>query len=178
MFLPRLSAAMEPRGRGRARLALRDGWYSLKTSQILLARTFMVPLGLGKTWDFCTSLVLLLMAKVVEGIEPRWTGLWQWSHVLPRAWLNQFTQNSAEDSDLGKCCSPFMSTILLISELSAELRAGAQSKVTCSDALVPYNFLLLLKYLGHYPKHITKAMTVLMVDYSCAIKAFHSCCSG
>ena len=60
-------------------------------------------------------------------------------------------------------------------EQSAQLKAGAQSKAErLSDALVPYNFAAFFALLA-ITRNVQKAMTVLMVDYSCAIVVDTGC---
>ena len=55
-------------------------------------------------------------------------------------------------------------------EHSSELKAGAQSRAErLADAIVPYSFLAFFGILA-VTRNINKAMAVLMVDYSCAIK--------
>ncbi len=66
-------------------------------------------------------------------------------------------------------CGRVDSIIKMIEE-SERLKSNAESKaVHLSDRLVPYSFVLTgLTYL--FTKNITKALAVLMVDYSCALK--------
>ncbi len=61
-------------------------------------------------------------------------------------------------------------SIIKMIEESEKLKSNAESKaVHLSDRLVPYSFVLTgLTYL--FTKNITKALAVLMVDYSCALK--------
>lgn len=55
-------------------------------------------------------------------------------------------------------------------ESSEALKAGAQSKAEhLADAIVPFSFLGAL-LVGAATRNLTKALSVLMVDYSCAIK--------
>ncbi len=66
-------------------------------------------------------------------------------------------------------CGRVDSIIKMIEE-SEKLKSNAESKaVHLSDRLVPYSFVLTgLTYL--FTKNVTKALAVLMVDYSCALK--------
>ncbi len=60
--------------------------------------------------------------------------------------------------------------IVSLVEESAELKAGAQSRAErMADALVPINFAAFFAVLA-ITRNIAKALSVLMVDYSCAIK--------
>lgn len=60
--------------------------------------------------------------------------------------------------------------IVKMIEESEKLKSNAESKATClSDSLVPYSFLLTgAVYLT--TRNVSKALAVLMVDYSCALK--------
>ncbi len=66
-------------------------------------------------------------------------------------------------------CGRVDSIIKMIEE-SEKLKSNAESKaVHLSDRLVPYSFVLTgLTYL--FTRNVTKALAVLMVDYSCALK--------
>ncbi len=66
-------------------------------------------------------------------------------------------------------CGRVDSIVKMIEE-SEKLKSNAESKaVHLSDRLVPYSFVLTgLTYL--FTKNVTKALAVLMVDYSCALK--------
>jgi heavy metal translocating P-type ATPase len=60
--------------------------------------------------------------------------------------------------------------IVRMVEESSELKAGVQSRAErLSDSLVPFAFLAFIGILA-VTRNITKATSVLMVDYSCAIK--------
>ncbi len=60
--------------------------------------------------------------------------------------------------------------IVSMVEESSNLKAGAQSRAEhMADALVPINFIAFFAVLA-LTRNITKALSVLMVDYSCAIK--------
>ena len=60
--------------------------------------------------------------------------------------------------------------IVSLVEESADLKAGAQSRAEhMADALVPINFAAFFAVLA-ITRNLTKALSVLMVDYSCAIK--------
>lgn len=60
--------------------------------------------------------------------------------------------------------------IVSLVENSSELKAGAQSRAEhMADALVPINFAAFFIVLA-ITRNVTKALSVLMVDYSCAIK--------
>ncbi len=61
-------------------------------------------------------------------------------------------------------------SIIKMIEESEKLKSNAESKaVHLSDRLVPYSFVLTgLTYL--FTRNVTKALAVLMVDYSCALK--------
>ncbi len=61
-------------------------------------------------------------------------------------------------------------SIIKMIEESEKLKSNAESKaVHLSDRLVPYSFLLTgLTYL--FTRNVNKALAVLMVDYSCALK--------
>lgn len=60
--------------------------------------------------------------------------------------------------------------IVRMVEDSERLKAGVQSKAEhLADAIVPFSFLAFLAVLA-FTRNTTKALSVLMVDYSCAIK--------
>lgn len=63
-----------------------------------------------------------------------------------------------------------ISRIVSMIDESAKLKAGAQSRAErLADAIVPYNLLAFI-LVALFTRDVNKAMAVLMVDYSCAIK--------
>ena len=63
-----------------------------------------------------------------------------------------------------------ISKIIELIDNSENLKAGVQSKAErLADSIVPYSFLAFGLTLL-FTRNVTKAVSVLMVDYSCAIK--------
>ena len=182
MFLLELSAAMENHVASRARLALRDGlitrsenvWARIDGKDVMIA---LSEVEKGMILHQRAGGVLPVDGKVVEGIgqmnEAAMTG--ESRLVTKEPGSTVYAGTALEDGDLmvSVTAPPGMSridNIVDMVEQSAELKAGAQSKAErLSDALVPYSFLAFFGIWG-ITRNITKAMTVLMVDYSCAIK--------
>ena len=182
MFLLELSAAMENHVASRARLALRDGlitrsenvWARIDGKDVMIA---LSEVEKGMILHQRAGGVLPVDGKVVEGIgqmnEAAMTG--ESRLVTKEPGSTVYAGTALEDGDLmvSVTAPPGMSridNIVDMVEQSAELKAGVQSKAErLSDALVPYSFLAFFAIWG-ITRNITKAMTVLMVDYSCAIK--------
>lgn len=182
MFLLGLSSTMERHVQSRVHLALRDG---------IVTRAESVWLS-GEDGDVCIPIdeverdqVLHLMAgsvlpvdgKVVDGEaevdEASMTGESRLVHKAEGSTV--FAGTALEDGDLRVRVTAApgdsrIDDIVTMVEQSAELKAGVQSDAErLADALVPLNLFAFFAILA-LTRNVGKAMAVLMVDYSCAIK--------
>ncbi len=181
-FLLSLSGLMEEHVQSRAHLALRDGMlvrsesvWAVVDGQDVQVRTedvrrgMVLRLGAGQ--------VLPVDGVVVDGAgeidESSMTG--ESALVRKEAGSTVFAGTALEDGDLKVSvtappgCARIDGIVSMVEE-SSELKAGVQSRAEkLADGLVPYSFLAFFGILA-LTRNLNKAMAVLMVDYSCAIK--------
>lgn len=181
-FLLQLSGLLEEHVQSRARLALRDGlvvraenvWavvdgqdVSVPTDEV--TEGMVLHLGAGS--------VLPVDGTVVEGEgevdEASMTG--EAALVRKERGSTVYAGTALSDGDLkvrvtARPGASRIDGIASMVEHSAELKANVQGRAErLADAIVPYSFLAFFGILA-VTRNITKAMAVLMVDYSCAIK--------
>lgn len=181
-FLLQLSALMEDHVQSRAHLALRSGlvvrsesvWAVVDGEDVRVRtedvrRGMVLRLGAGQ--------VLPVDGTVAEGEgevdESSMTG--ESALVRKEKGCTVYAGTALSDGDLKVLvtappgCSRIDGIATLVEE-SSELKAGAQSRAErLADGLVPYSFLAFFGILA-LTRNLNKAMAVLMVDYSCAIK--------
>ena len=181
-FLLSLSGLMEEHVQSRAHLALREGMvvrsesvWAVVDGEDVRVRTEEVRRGM--VLHLGAGQVLPVDGTVVEGTgeidESSMTG--ESSLVRKEAGATVYAGTALENGDLkvSVTAPPGASridNIVSMVEESSELKAGAQSRAErLADGLVPYSFLA---FFGIWALtcNINKAMAVLMVDYSCAIK--------
>lgn len=182
MFLLRLSSLMEEHVQSRAHLALKDG---------VVARAEKVwVVEDGRERPVCTEdvregMVVHLGAGSVlpvDGTVTTGTGEVDEATMTGESALVRKEQGSTvyagtalETGDLHVRVTAVpgdsrIDNIVTLVEQSSELKAASQSKAErLADGLVPYSFLAFFGILC-VTRNPTKAMAVLMVDYSCAIK--------
>lgn len=181
-FLLELSSLMEEHVQSRTHLALREGmvvraesvWAVVDGQDVRVrtedvARGMVLHLGAGS--------VLPVDGTVVEGAgeidESSMTGEAALVRKEPGATVYAGTALESGDLKVSVTAPPGASRIDGIVDMvehSSELKAGAQSRAEhLADAIVPYSFLAFFGILA-VTRNINKAMAVLMVDYSCAIK--------
>ena len=181
-FLLSLSALMEEHVQSRAHLALRDGmvvrsesvWAVVDGEDVRVRtedvrRGMVLHLGAGQ--------VLPVDGTVVEGEgeidESSMTG--ESALVRKEKGSIVYAGTALEDGDLKVSVTAppgaaRIDNIVNLVEESSELKAGAQSRAErLADGLVPYSFLAFFGIMA-LTRNLNKAMAVLMVDYSCAIK--------
>lgn len=183
MFLLTLSARMEEHVQARARLALRDGIVARADAVWLVAedgtdvripisevrRDQVLHLGAGSVLPVDGTVV----AGAGEVNEASMTG--EAAPVAKEPGSTVYAGTALESGDLRvRVTAPpgaaRIDQIVTMVEDSAELKAGAQSRAEhLADAIVPYSFAAFFVILA-ITRNVTKAMAVLMVDYSCAIK--------
>ncbi len=181
-FLLSLSALMEEHVQSRAHLALRDGMivrsesvWAVVDGQDVQVRTEDVRRGM--VLHLGAGQVLPVDGVVVDGQgeidESSMTG--EAALVRKEAGSTVFAGTALENGDLKVSvtappgCARIDGIVSLVEE-SSELKAGVQSRAEkLADGLVPYSFLAFFGILA-VTRNLNKAMAVLMVDYSCAIK--------
>lgn len=183
-FLLSLSGLMEEHVQSRAHLALRDGMIARSESVWVVVDGQDVQV---RTEDVRRGMVLRLGAGqvlpvdgvVVEGAgeidESSMTGEGEAALVRKEAGSTVYAGTALEDGDLKVSvtappgCARIDGIVSMV-EVSSELKAGVQSRAEkLADGLVPYSFLAFFGILA-LTRNLNKAMAVLMVDYSCAIK--------
>ena len=182
MFLLQLSSVLERHVQSRAHLALKDGlitraenvWAVVDGRDV---RISMDEVERGQVLHLPQGSVLPVDGTVVDGEgqidEASMTGESRLVHKS--AGSTVYAGTALEDGDLlvRVTAAPGdarIDGIVTMVEQSSELKAGVQSKAEhLADALVPYSFLSFFAILA-LTRNVTKAMAVLMVDYSCAIK--------
>lgn len=183
MFLLTLSARMEEHVQARTKLALRDGIVARADAVWLVAddgsdvripisevrRDQVLHLGAGSVLPVDGTVV----AGEGEVNEASMTGEAALVPKEPGSTVYAGTALETGDLRVRVTAPPGAARIDQIVELvegSAELKAGAQSRAEhLADGLVPYSFAAFFAILA-ITRNVTKAMAVLMVDYSCAIK--------
>ncbi len=181
-FLLSLSGLMEEHVQSRAHLALRDGMlvrsesvWAVVDGQDVQVRTEDVRRGM--VLHLGAGQVLPVDGVVVDGAgeidESSMTG--ESALVRKEAGSTVFAGTALEDGDLKVSvtappgCARIDGIVSMVEE-SSELKAGVQSRAEkLADGLVPYSFLAFFGILA-LTRNLNKAMAVLMVDYSCAIK--------
>ena len=181
-FLLQLSGLMEEHVQSRAHLALREGMvvraesvWAVVDGQDVRVRTEDVTRGM--VLHLGAGSVLPVDGIVVEGAgeidESSMTGEAALVRKEPGATVYAGTALESGDLKVSVTAPPGASRIDGIVDMvehSSELKAGAQSRAErLADAIVPYSFLAFFGILA-VTRNINKAMAVLMVDYSCAIK--------
>ena len=180
-FLLELSSLMEEHVQSRAHLALREGMvraesvWAVMDGQDVRVRTEDVTRGM--VLHLGAGSVLPVDGTVVEGAgeidESSMTGEAALVRKEPGATVYAGTALESGDLKVSVTAPPGASRIDGIVDMvehSSELKAGAQSRAEhLADAIVPYSFLAFFGILA-VTRNINKAMAVLMVDYSCAIK--------
>ena len=181
-FLLQLSGLMEEHVQSRAHLALREGMvvraesvWAVVDGQDVRVRTEDVTRGM--VLHLGAGSVLPVDGTVVEGAgeidESSMTGEAALVRKEPGATVYAGTALESGDLKVSVTAPPGASRIDGIVDMvehSSELKAGAQSRAErLADAIVPYSFLAFFGILA-VTRNINKAMAVLMVDYSCAIK--------
>ena len=181
-FLLQLSGLMEEHVQSRAHLALREGMvvrsenvWAVVDGEDVRVRTEDVQRGM--VLHLGAGSVLPVDGTVVEGEgeidESSMTG--EAALVRKEPGSTVYAGTALEDGDLkvSVTAPPGASRIdgiVNMVEESSELKAGAQSRAErLADGLVPYSFLAFFGIMA-LTRNINKAMAVLMVDYSCAIK--------
>ena len=181
-FLLTLSGLMEEHVQSRAHLALRDGMvvrsesvWAVVDGQDVQVRTEDVHRGM--VLHLGAGQVLPVDGVVVDGAgeidESSMTG--EAALVRKEAGSTVYAGTALEDGDLKVSvtappgCARIDGIVSMVEE-SSELKAGVQSRAEkLADGLVPYSFLAFFGILA-LTRNLNKAMAVLMVDYSCAIK--------
>ncbi len=181
-FLLGLSDEMERHVSARSRLALRDGlvvraesvWQVVDGHDVRIATEdvregMVLHLGAGS--------VLPVDGTVVGGTgevdESSMTG--EAALVRKEPGSSVYAGTALEEGDLrvSVTARPGASRIDEIAHLveeSSDLKASVQGRAErLADAIVPYSFLAFFGILA-VTRNLTRAMAVLMVDYSCAIK--------
>ena len=181
-FLLQLSSLMERHVQSRAHLALREGMvvraesvWAVVDGQDVRVRTEDVTRGM--VLHLGAGSVLPVDGTVVEGEgeidESSMTGEAALVRKEPGSTVYAGTALDSGDLKVSVTAPPGAARIdgiVNMVEHSAELKAGAQSRAErLADGIVPYSFLAFFGILA-VTRNINKALAVLMVDYSCAIK--------
>lgn len=181
-FLLQLSSLMEEHVQSRAHLALREGMvvraesvWAVVDGQDVRVRTDEVTHGM--VLHLGAGSVLPVDGTVLEGEgeidESSMTGEAALVRKEPGSTVYAGTALETGDLKVSVTAPPGAARIDGIVDMvehSSELKAGAQSRAEhLADAIVPYSFLAFFGILA-LTRNINKAMAVLMVDYSCAIK--------
>ena len=182
MFLLNLSDCLERHVKSRARLSLEQGLVA-RASHVWLVHDGadeQVPLDAvheGSLIRLRTGSVVPVDGTVVSGEaevnEASMTGEAQFAHKSEGSTV--FAGTALEDGELVVCVSSSPGTaridaIAAMVERTAELKASSQSRAEAlADRLVPAAFASFFGILA-LTRNVGKALAVLMVDYSCAIK--------
>lgn len=182
MMMLELSSIMERHVQNRVRLALRDGIVTRPDQvwAVIDGKDVQVPMSAvekGQVLHLRTGAVLPVDGTVVEGSgeldESTMTGEARLVHKGVGATV--YAGTALEDGDLKVSViappgAARIDQIVTMVEQSSGLKSSAQSKAEhLADGLVPYSFLAFFLILA-LTRNLTKAMAVLMVDYSCAIR--------
>ena len=173
---------METHVQSRAHLALKDGLVT-RAENVWLAgddgdvRISMADVRRGQVLHLTAGSVLPVDGTVVDGEgnvdEASMTG--EARPIRKEAGSTVYAVTALQDGDLRvRVDAPpgasRIDGIATMVERSQELKASVQGRAErLADGLVPYSFLAFFAIWG-ITRNVTKAMTVLMVDYSCAIK--------
>lgn len=182
MFLLSVSALLEDYTRARTRAVLADSlavkadkvWLVTEESDVLIP---MSELHTGDRIRVRTGSVIPVDGEICEGEayinESSMTG--EPLAVMKSAGSSVFAGTVVEEGTVAITVRSLssdtkISKIIELIDNSENLKAGVQSRAeTLADSIVPFSFLgfgLTLLLTGN----ITKAVSLLMVDYSCAIK--------
>lgn len=182
MFLLKLSAHLEDYTRARTRAALADS-LAVKTDKVWLVNgdtEVLIPVAELKKGDVIrvrTGSVIPVDGEIFDGEayinESSMTG--EPLAVMKSSGATVFAGTVIEEGSLAITVREISSDtkinkIIELIDNSENLKAGVQSRAErLADSIVPFSFIgfglvLLLT------RNITKAVSVLMVDYSCAIK--------
>ena len=182
MFLLSVSALLEDYTRARTRAVLADSlavkadkvWLVTEESDVLIP---MSELHAGDRIRVRTGSVIPVDGEICEGEayinESSMTG--EPLAVMKSAGSSVFAGTVVEEGTVAITVRSLssdtkISKIIELIDNSENLKAGVQSRAeTLADSIVPFSFLgfgLTLLLTGN----ITKAVSLLMVDYSCAIK--------
>ena len=183
MFLLELSDIMCEHVEARAKLSLQEGLVTRSESVWLVrddgtdVRISTRQVKQGQLLHMHAGTVLPIDGTVEEGDgmidEASMTGESRLVHK--EAGSTVFAGTALEDGDLKvRVIAPpgkaRIDSIVRMVEQSSTLKASVQSKAErLADGLVPYSFLAFFAIWG-ISRSIAKAMVVLMVDYSCAVK--------
>lgn len=182
MFLLSVSALLEDYTRARTRAVLADSlavkadkvWLVTEESDVLIP---MSELHAGDRIRVRTGSVIPVDGEICEGEayinESSMTG--EPLAVMKSAGSSVFAGTVVEEGTVAITVRSLssdtkISKIIELIDNSENLKAGVQSRAeTLADSIIPFSFLgfgLTLLLTGN----ITKAVSLLMVDYSCAIK--------
>lgn len=182
MFLLRLSDILQDHVQNRARIALTEGlvtraetvWQVVDGQDVEIA---MADVRQGQVLHVRSGQVLpvdgVVLAGEAEINEASMTG--ESMPVHKEYGSSVYAGTALENGDLQVevIAPPGRARIDQIADLvenSSELKARSQSRAEhLADALVPWSFLAFASILG-VTRNLQRAMAVLMVDYSCAIK--------
>lgn len=181
-FLLRLSTLLEEHVQSRARLALRDGIVvrAERVWAVVDGRDVEVPMnevGRDLVLHLTSGSALPVDGVVTDGVgevdESSLTG--EAAPVRKEAGSSVYAGCALVDGDLyvrvvAEPGSARIDAIADMVESSASLKASVQGRAErLADSMVPYSFLAFFAILA-VTRNPTRAMGVLMVDYSCAIK--------
>ena len=182
MFLLSVSALLEDYTRARTRAVLADSlavkadkvWLVTEESDVLIP---MSELHAGDRIRVRTGSVIPVDGEICEGEayinESSMTG--EPLAVMKSAGSSVFAGTVVEEGTVAITVRSLssdtkISKIIELIDNSENLKAGVQSKAErLADSIVPYSFLAFGLTLL-FTRNVTKAVSVLMVDYSCAIK--------
>lgn len=182
MFLLQLSSLMEAHVQSRAHLALRGGLVTRAETVWRVedgqdVRVSMDQVAEGDVLHLLQGSVLPVDGTVVSGEgeidEASMTG--ESRLVRKEEGSTVYAGTALQDGDLvvRVTAAPGAARIDRIATLveeSQDLKAASQGRAErLADGLVPYSFLSFFAILA-ITRNMTRAMAVLMVDYSCAIK--------
>ncbi|MCM1381363.1 MAG: heavy metal translocating P-type ATPase [Muribaculaceae bacterium] len=182
MFLLNISAHLEDYTRARTKAVLADS-LAVKADKVWLVKgdtDVLIPMSELKKGDVVrvrTGSVIPVDGEVSEGEayvnEASMTG--EPLAVMKSAGATVFAGTAVEEGSLAVTVRELssntkISKIIELIDNSENLKAGVQSRAErLADSIVPFSFvgfgLVLL-----LTRNITKSVSVLMVDYSCAIK--------
>ena len=182
MFLLNISGLLEDYTRARTKAALADS-LAVKSDKVWLVQDgadVLIPLSELKKGDVIrvrTGSVIPVDGEITEGeayiCEAAMTG--EPLAVMKTVGNSVFAGTVVEEGSVAVAVRELssgtkLSRIIELIDNSENLKAGVQSRAEkLADSIVPFSFigfgLALL-----FTRNITKAVSVLMVDYSCAIK--------
>lgn len=182
MFLLNISGLLEDYTRARTKAALADS-LAVKTDKVWLVQDgadVLIPMSELKKGDVIrvrTGSVIPVDGEITEGeayiCESAMTG--EPLAVMKTVGNSVFAGTVVEEGSVAVTVRELssgtkLSRIIELIDNSENLKAGVQSRAEkLADSIVPFSFisfgLVLL-----FTRNITKAVSMLMVDYSCAIK--------